>query len=248
MKEFKLHDRSAFLTLTYDDTHVPRLPDGRTTLVLEDIQLFLKRLRKEFSPEPLRFFQCGEYGETTLRPHHHMILFGEDFCKDRIPHPERPVSRSGYAQLYSPLLAELWGKGDHTISEVSFESAAYVARYNLKKFTGKHSDAHYQGRKPEFVTMSRRPGIAGGYFEEFHDDLYPIDSIYTGPNRPCSLPPRYFDRLLEKVDKKMYDRVKKERSEGLDFFNDPDSTDTRLATRERVANSKVKNCLKRSIK
>jgi len=248
MKEFKLHDRSSFLTLTYDDSSLPRTQSGLPTLVLEDVQLFLKRLRREFEPNPLRFFQCGEYGETTKRPHHHMILFGEDFCKDRIPHSQRPLSRSGYAQLYSPLLASLWGKGDHTISDVSFESAAYVARYNLKKITGSGADFIYQGRKPEFVTMSRRPGIASAYFDQFVDDLYPIDSIYTGPDRPCSLPPRYFDKLLEKVDKKMFDRVKKERCDNIDFFSDPNSTDTRLATRERVAESKVKTCLKRSIK
>lgn len=244
MKELKLHDRSSFLTLTYHDDHLPRLPNGRSTLVLEDVQLFLKRTRKHFSPHPLRFFQCGEYGETTHRPHHHMILFGEDFCKDRIPIEN---SRSGFPQYTSLLLNSLWGKGRTTISEVSFESAAYVARYCLKKITGKGSRFFYAGRKPEYVTMSRNPGIASGYFEEFSSDIYPHDEVVPDIGRPASLPPRYFDKLLEKVDPAMYERVKKKRQEGLDFFTDPNSTDTRLATRERIKERLTKNCLKRTI-
>lgn len=243
MKEARLHDRNSFLTLTYDDKNLPQLKDGRPTLVLEDVQLFLKRLRKRFSPAPLRFFQCGEYGETTFRPHHHMILFGEDFCKDR----ERiEDTRTGFAQWISPTLTELWGKGRCTISDVSFESAAYVARYVVKKVTGKGSEYHYLGRKPEFVTMSRRPGIGSAYFQEFVDEIYSHDEIIPAPGRPPSLPPKYFDRLLEKGDPALFAEIKKKRSEGLDFYTDPNSTDTRLKTRERIKESIIKNCLKRS--
>jgi len=246
MKENKLHDRSSFLTLTYHDDHLPKLSNGRPTLVLEDVQLFLKRLRKHFSPHPLRYFQCGEYGELTQRPHHHMILFGEDFCKTREPIEK---SRTGFSQYKSPLLDSLWGKGRATISEVSFESAAYVARYCLKKITGKGSMFHYSGRKPEFVTMSRNPGIASGFFDDFHTDIYPHDEIVPGPGRPASLPPRYFDKLLEKMDPILFERVKSSRLENsLDFYTDPNSTDTRLETRERVKKALIKNCLKREIK
>lgn len=244
MKERKLHDHSSFLTLTYHDDHLPRTPSGRPTLVLEDVQLFLKRLREEFAPKRLRFFQCGEYGEKTLRPHYHMILFGEDFNKDRTPIEN---SRSGYAQYQSPTLTKIWGLGRCTISEVSFESAAYVARYCLKKITGPASKNHYQGAKPEFVTMSRRPGIASQYFADYKNDVYPHDEIIPDLGRPASLPPRYFDKLLEKVDPLLYEKVKKNRSEGLDFYSDPNSTDSRLQTRERVKKALIKNCLKRNI-
>lgn len=244
MKEAKLHDRSSFLTLTYDDAHLPRLPNGTPTLVLEDVQNFLKRTRAHFEPHRLRFFQCGEYGETTLRPHHHMILFGEDFCKDREP---IAPSRSGYPQFMSPLLTELWGKGRCTISEVSFESAAYVARYCLKKVTGKGAKFSYQGRKPEFVTMSRRPGIAAGFFDEYKNDIYPHDEVIPDLGRPPSMPPRFFDKLLEKVDPALFAEVKKNRTEGVDFYSDPNSTDKRLATRERLKEKLAKECLKRTI-
>lgn len=261
MKEAKLHDRNSFLTLTYTDDHLPfhwvdaqgkKIQTKRPTLNLEDIQLFLKRLRKHFSPNRLRYFQCGEYGDETLRPHHHMILFGEDFCKDRVRVED---SRSGFPQYKSPLLHELWGKNSApwqdaylTISEVSFESAAYTARYCLKKIYGPGCSFILRKAKPEYVTMSRNPGIASGYFEDFLTDIYPHDEIVPAIGRPPSLPPKYFDKLLEKVDPSMYEQVKKKRSEGLDFYSDPNSTDTRLATRERVKQALIKNCLKRNIK
>lgn len=243
MKEAKLHDRNSFLTLTYSDENLPKTRTGLATLNLDDIQKFLKRLRKHFEPHPLRYFQCGEYGEETHRPHHHMILFGEDFAKTRVPARN---SRSGYPQWKSELLDELWSKGQCTISDLSFEAAAYVARYSLKKVTGKGSKFHYQGRKPEYITMSRRPGIASGHFEEFMTDIYPSDEIII-PGRPPSLPPKYFDKLLEKVDPDLYEQVKKKRKEGLDFFTDPNSTDTRLETRERVKQALINNCLKRTV-
>src|SRR3954449_8205389 len=65
--ENKMHPRSSFVTLTYDDKNIP--PAG--SLSKRDFQLFMKRLRKSQS-NPLRFFACGEYGETTHRPHYHV--------------------------------------------------------------------------------------------------------------------------------------------------------------------------------
>lgn len=249
MKELKLHDRSCFLTLTYRDESLHFTPSGKPTLVLEDIQLFLKRLRFHFQPNPLRFFQCGEYGEKYGRPHHHMILFGEDFCKDRFRVED---SESGFPQWESPTLQRLWGSktsglGRVVISEVTFESAAYVARYCLKKITGKGSKFFYRGRKPEFITMSRRPGIGAGYFDEFKDDIYPSDEIVPDIGRPASLPPKYFDKLLEKVDPTLYESIKKKRVEGIDFWTDENSTDSRLDVRERVKSSIIKNTLKRGV-
>ena len=172
-----------------------------------------------------------------------MILFGTAFDKDR---RQIHSSRSGFPQYESVSLNKLWGKGNCTISEVTFESAAYCARYILKKITGKGSRFHYQGRKPEFVTMSRRPGIGAAYFEEYKDDMYPNDLVVPDIGRPESLPPKYFDKLLEKADPALFALVKKNRVEGVDFWNDPNSTDTRLATRERLVERLIKNCLPRN--
>jgi hypothetical protein len=74
LHESSLYDRNAFVTLTYDDEHLP--PGG--SLNYPDFQRFMKRLRKN-SKSPIRFYMGGEYGESTLRPHFHVCLFGYDF-------------------------------------------------------------------------------------------------------------------------------------------------------------------------
>lgn len=255
MKELRLHDRACFITLTYDDAHLPLTSRGKPTLRKEDYTNFMKRLRFHFQPHRIRFFQCGEYGDKNGRPHHHAIIFGEDFCKDRIRVED---SRSGFPQYRSKTLTKLWGftsqdenkwclPGTPTLTDVAFENAAYVARYTLKKVTGSGSRFHYRGRIPEYITMSRNPGIASGYFDEFKDDMYPSDEIVPAIGRPASLPPKYFDTLLERVDADLYALVKKKRVEGLDYFTDPESTDSRLETRERVKASLIKNTLKREL-
>lgn len=61
-----------FLTLTYDEKHVPRAPGG-LSLRFYDIQLFCKRLRK--AKYKLKYIIVGEYGTTTHRPHYHAILW-----------------------------------------------------------------------------------------------------------------------------------------------------------------------------
>ena len=65
----------------------------------------------------------------------------------------------GHALYTSKIIDETWGLGRCWIGDVSFESAAYVARYIVKKVTGERAEAYYVGRKPEYTTMSRRPGI-----------------------------------------------------------------------------------------
>lgn len=74
---------SLFVTLTYDDEHIPTAMIGedlfKTTVGVvskRDIQLFMKRLRKKYDQYRLRYFLTSEYGSQGGRPHYHMILFG----------------------------------------------------------------------------------------------------------------------------------------------------------------------------
>lgn len=240
MHEASLHDANSFLTLTYSPENVPT--DG--SLRVEDFQNFMKRLRRG-SSSPLRFFHCGEYGETTRRPHYHCCLFGEDFRSDRelVKRTER-----GDSLFESPRLTETWGLGHAWIGDLTFESAAYVARYCLKKITGDKAEAHYQGRRPEYVTMSRRPGIGAPWllqdrnlFETYRDDTV----IMRGREM---MPPPAYDKLLEKIDPALFARVKKSRSEEAgDFYDSPDNYSGRLVVREEVKESTAENCLKRKI-
>ena len=115
-----------FITLTYDDDHVPtqdtvtgeiykgginiwkgtsERPRTTQTLSVEDTQLFIKRLRKAVK-EPLRYFLAGEYGDNTARPHYHMILYGW--------HPDdlKPIHKlSRHGHYTSDKLVKIWGQG-----------------------------------------------------------------------------------------------------------------------------------------
>lgn len=201
MHESQFHACSSFLTLTYDDDHLPS--DG--SLRVEDFQLFMKRLRRG-SGTPLRFFHCGEYGETTGRPHYHCVLFGEDFSGDRVFYK---TTRAGHRLYTSKVLNERWDQGRAWIGDLSFESAAYVARYCLKKVTGERAGEHYGGRKAEYVTMSRRPGIGAGFFGRYSEEIYRSDSVVLRGRE--MLPPPFYDKLLEKIDPALMGRVKRER-------------------------------------
>lgn len=156
--ELEVMKNAVFVTLTYNDDHLPLMPgSGTPTLCVRDVQLFFKRLRKKFNPRKIRFFLCGEYGSNTHRPHYHAILFGlslNDFSD------LRPVSKNELGQtLYtSPTFEKVWQNGFVSLGEVTFHSCNYVARYTLKKQFGS-KDEFADGRKPEFVLSSRRPGL-----------------------------------------------------------------------------------------
>lgn len=197
--ETKMHDQSSFLTLTYDPEHLPK--DG--SISVDDCQRFLKRLRKKLAPRRIRFFLCGEYGEKLGRPHYHAIIFGYDF-----PDKVKLAKADGFWLYESRELNEIWGLGGCRIGDVSFDSAAYVANYATKKVTNKEAytdgdgkrwpskDEHYQGRRPEFLLMSRRPGIGRTWFETFGGDVFPSDEVVV--RGVPSKPPRYYVQQIEK--------------------------------------------------
>lgn len=184
--EASLHERNCFITLTYRDECLPL--DG--SLVLKDFQDFMKRLRKKYGAG-IRFFHCGEYGEKFSRPHYHACLFNFDF-------PDKVLFRDCEgAKLYvSESLAELWCDGFSTIGDVTFESAAYVARYVTKKITGDKAEDHYGSRVPEYTTMSRRPGIGRGWYLQYRSDVYPSDEVVLRGGRSMK-PPKAYDRYFE---------------------------------------------------
>ena len=120
--EASMHKKNCFITLTFDNQHLPK--DG--SLDVRDFQLFMKRVRKRFGTN-IRFYHCGEYGEKLGRPHYHACLFNFDF-EDKILWKEI----NGQKLYISQSLSELWPFGFSTIGEVTYQSAAYVARYIMK--------------------------------------------------------------------------------------------------------------------
>lgn len=212
MHEKRLHSESAFLTLTYRPENLPCLANGRATLVKRDLQLFLKRLRYE-RQSGLRFFACGEYGETTQRPHYHVLMLNTSF-----PDMKYWKQSPGGKNLYvSAELDGVWTHGDCSIGEVEFESCCYVAGYIMKKQIAKTEEnkarieAHYAGREVEFCTMSLKPGIGAGYYEKYRNEVCKHDTVVIR-GVECSVP-KYYDSLRDRHDPKGLEQAKRLRRE-----------------------------------
>ncbi len=232
------HSKTAvFVTLTYRPDCVPvtMLDDNDEpilTLDKRDVQLFLKRLRKRFEPREIRYYLCGEYGDTTQRPHYHAIIYGlslSDF-------PDAfTVHRNDYNQyIYcSPMLADIWGKGFASIANVSWQTCAYVARYTMKKLTGDMADIYaLRQQQPPFALMSRKPGIAGHYLKEHPDCLdksylYVRDDYGVSPRTKMRVPAYIFDKLLL-TNPVLYDKIKSERRLSAKLSMDNQLADTDL--------------------
>lgn len=217
MHEASMFEENSFVTLTYDDAHLP--PGG--SLRPRDFVLFMKRLR-HVRPG-VRFFQCGEYGDRGGRPHHHAVLFGCGW-----PDQEPYTVRKGVQLYTSAELAQLWPHGFSSVGAVTFESAGYVARYTLKKI-GREASAE-KGRTAEYLTMSRRPGIGRAWIERFFKDVYPSDELVV--NGRVTKPPRYYDDQVMRLAPSSLKWVKLQRTMAAEC--DPDGSGRRLIEREVV--------------
>lgn len=207
---------NAFITLTYDPEHLPELKQvvdvetGETfmwpSLVPDDLTKFMKDLRRyyehHYNYDNIRFYACGEYGDEGGRPHFHLILFN---CP--IPDKQYLYTNHEHEKIYtSASLSKIWKKGIVGIGEVTWNSAAYVARYVMKKQKGNTAGlVELPGKKlvtgivPEFTRMSRMPGIAWKYYDEHKHEFYETDEIVMsvrGKVRTIK-PPRYFDKLYD---------------------------------------------------
>lgn len=245
---------NAFITLTYNEENLP----SDHSLHKSHWQRFMKRLRKEFAPKKIRFLMCGEYGEDQDalkvgkkklgRPHYHALLFGLEF-PDQYVHDIRdrnPVFRSD-------ILEKIWTFGYSEIGTVTFQSAAYVARYITKKITGEKAHDHYLyhcseldqliPRTPEFVLASNRPGIGYSYVKKFKKEIiYNDDIVHEG--RKIKVP-RYYDKILSRDYPNRIENNKEQRQKNA-RKHAKDQTPARLRTREIVKIAQTRN-LKRKL-
>lgn len=203
MHEKKMCGAACFLTLTYDEENLPRVGEYGT-LVKRDVQLFLKRLRKEIAPRKIRYYLCGEYGDTYHRPHYHCIIFG--------------LSPSEIRQL----VPRLWQFGFSHVGDVSWDSAAYVARYCTKLLTGPKKEWYTERNiLPEFSLMSRRPGIGACWLEKYGKEIKAHHNVVV-KGRKMS-PPRYYrDKIYDEVDRSIVcnsvvDKIVAQIKEGLEY-------------------------------
>lgn len=251
-----------FITLTYDDDHVPGMivktgeimrkvqytwkpgekrPSSVQILLYEDIQKFLKRLRKAYRGK-LRYFVAGEYGEQTARPHYHMILYGwkptdlENLYK---------IHHNGY--YTSKWLADLWGMGQIQIAQAVPETYRYVAGYVTKKMyeiDGKKANAYYElGQTKPFACMSLKPGLGDKYYQEHKKEIWQQGYIQCTNGKRAQIP-RYYEKQMEAENPQRLWRIKQNRQknameqkrlqlEGQDYKNV-------LETKERVTKKQTK--------
>lgn len=199
--------RAQFVTLTYDDEHVPW-----RGLDIDHLQRFLKRLRKATEGieavngrKPIRYFAAGEYGGETRRPHFHAALFNVEL---------------GERQGISDLLSRLWPYGFHSCSEFTPGRARYIAGYAVKKVRGRvererelgavnFETGEFAVMRPEFCVMSRRPGIGAYFFEKFRSDFRRGFVVDRGGVKR-RLPRFYRNKLLQNPDDAYLDECRTE--------------------------------------
>lgn len=236
MHEAQMHDQNSFLTLTYNPESLPE----NGTLVLEDWQAFARALRKTHT---FRYYHCGEYGDVNKRPHYHAAIFGQDFRKGS---SSLGTGKHGHTLWTHPRLEKVWGKGYVTIGSLSFESAAYIARYCMKKVTGQKALDHYavgvdtntgelKQLRPEYATMSRRPGLGSSWLAKYYSDVYPSDEVIV--NAKSTRPPRFYDSRLEKADPVLHTDIKDRRKRAA-LPHAENNTPERLAVREACLKAK----------
>lgn len=233
--ESKQYKYNYFITLTYDDDHLP----AGGSLDFDDLTLFIKRLRKRFSefgpdgkiiPETkIKYFACGEYGTgidspIPLRPHFHIILFNlplDDltFMFERfIDGKYKAYNRKdvGDGLLYSRTIYDLWHhKGIISIAPFSYDTAAYVAQYVTKKLNGKFMEEFKKlGLVPEGLRMSK--GIGSNGFDK--DKFALMDTIIVSSNGEAHISklPRYYEKLYLKEFGELPLSVIKRRKENTD--------------------------------
>ena len=259
--ESSLYESNCFVTLTYSDDHVP----DDWSLHRSHFVKFMKRLRKAFEPERIRFFMCGEYGSVCKhgidldrvvcplcnvgRPHYHVCLFNVSF-----PDVVAYGSRDGNLRFTSEYLERLWKCGFVDVGELNFCSAAYVARYILKKVTGVRAVDHYMGidldgvciwLEPEYCTMSRRPGLGYEWFQKYSSDVFPSDEVPIAGVGVVRGVPRFYEEIFKCSDPLSLEEIKRVRVEFMKAHGD-EFTPARLMDKYKVKQAEIR-LLQRSL-
>lgn len=207
--ELLFHDQACFVTLTFDDDHLPKKGVEKS-----DLQDFFKRLRSRLAynnhdPPALSYLACGEYGSRTFRPHYHAIIFGwcPSDCKYFF------TDSGSKSNVYkSDELQSLWKFGFVTVGlDVSYECCNYVARYVVKKQTQEEiSDVFFEKNNKPFLLSSRRPALGRRYLERYSEEVLRSGEVIV-PGRFRSKVPRYYEKYAEEKNPEKWLKVKKRR-------------------------------------
>lgn len=229
MNEAQLWPNNTAITLTYGD-------NAPSVLVYKHYQDFMKRLRRKYSHKKIRFYMGAEYGGENGRPHYHAVLFNHAFDDKKY----LKQTKAGSKLYTSATLEKLWTHGYSSIGEVTFQTAAYIARYCLDKAVDRDSKQHeiinpdtgeIFTRPREFGRMSLKPGIGAAWLNKFWTDVYPHGAIVQ--DQLEQKPPRYYDQLFERREPEAHALLKAKRKK-LARAQWRDNTKSRRAAKHQV--------------
>lgn len=225
MLEAKYHpqDTCWFTTFTYNDDNLVYVDDTdgavRPTLVPEHLTKLIKDIRRyyeyHYNHSGIRFYAVGEYGDLYLRPHFHIIFFNLPL------YDKKYFTVRNKAPVYHvPDLDRCWKKGFIEVTPLTYDNAAYAARYTQKKVNGFITKVHYGNLTPEFLRMSRRPGIGRVYYDEHKEEMFATDEIHIIGRKgkvQTVKPAKYYNGLFEAEFPHVYPFIKDKRME--DMYN-----------------------------
>lgn len=236
MNEVQYHENNYFITLTYDEQHVPKLKeitykdkDGKehtirnkgqfkNTLNPDDIKRFINSIRKHFERlghKGVKYYLCGEYGQNgTTRPHYHIIFMNLPLNPEKFYDFHQDENLKMHWKTKE--VEEIWGKGIIDVAMVEWADAAYVARYGTKLYINNGSVEEYakSGMVREFVRCSRRPAIGLHFCEDNEFDLLYTDKITMKNFREDTVTvplPSYYVRKLEEKYPEYIEMLKQDR-------------------------------------
>lgn len=187
--ELRRAKSATFITLTYDNDHVPvKIIGTRPYLVLDKTELqsfhkVLKQyqhrlLKKEKVSDrktwKIKYYSVGEYGTAYNRPHYHCILFN---LHPKVKHKLE--------------LNEIWTKGTIFFGTVEDASIQYVAKYVIDR-----EQAEDLRTRP-FANMSK--GLGSNYIDKRKDYHRASKHLYVMKDGFKQAMPRYYkERIFTK--------------------------------------------------
>lgn len=174
---------SCFVTLTYDDDHLPTQVDPETgeiksVVCKRDFQLFMKRLRKIGGDllAGTRYFAIGEYGARFNRAHMHAIIICPSIT---------------YASELDALVKKAWTAGFSLTKRATMNCYHYVCKYMNKIDLRDHL-------VPPFRLYSRSIGL--NFLSQKMIDYYLSTFDRTCINGKARIGlPRYYQRKLDDI-------------------------------------------------
>lgn len=197
------HLDNSFVTLTYNDKHLPE----HGSLNYEDLVKFWKRVRKNTGK--LRYYAVGEYGDLNRRPHYHACVFGKAFTEGRII-----VQKEPHLLWECPWLTKAWDMGRVTIGALNFQTARYTASYVTKKLRSKQKYVRVDKETGELIPliqpkafMSRN--LAKAWWNQWGKQV--IENDYVVIDGKKQKPPKAYDKWLKEKDEKKMIEIKETR-------------------------------------